>query len=267
MAVDPSAQAREQFISYRSGPVRKVVDRDAIVDHLDPIAGAPESFRPLHHTKSEVEDIAATLAAAHPDAPTATLLGAAATKPAVLATLQGASTIHVATHGYFAPESAWSRSLGQAEGALERFSIGRDDRISQLSPSSLTGLALAGANRPPNALGERPGILTAQELATLDLSTCYLATLSACDTALGVRSGGAGLASLRQALHAAGARYVLATLWRVHDATARELMADFYARMWRLGESPREALRAAQRSARQRGVPFGDWAGWVLTGR
>ncbi|MEO0752260.1 MAG: XdhC family protein [Pseudomonadota bacterium] len=33
------------------------------------------------------------------------------------------------------------------------------------------------------------------------------------------------------------------------------------------GASPHAALRAAKRSARERGVPFRDWAGWVLSGR
>ena len=44
-------------------------------------------------------------------------------------------------------------------------------------------------------------------------------------------------------------------------------MSDFYSRMWRLGEDPRTALQKAKEAARRGGVPYGDWAGWVLTGR
>ena len=131
----------------------------------------------------------------------------------------------------------------------------------------MTGIALAGANLPSDALGHREGILTAQEIAQLDLTACYLATLSACDTSLGVRRGGTGLASLRQAFHAAGARFVLASLWRVNDVHAEELMADFYTRLWKQHEDPAVALRGAKQAAKRRGVPFRDWAGWMISGR
>ena len=84
--------------------------------------------------------------------------------------------------------------------------------------------------------------------------------------ALGVRRGGTGLASLRQAFHAAGARFVLASLWRVNDVHAEELMADFYTRLWKQHEDPAVALRGAKQAAKQRGVPFRDWAGWMISG-
>jgi hypothetical protein len=48
---------------------------------------------------------------------------------------------------------------------------------------------------------------------------------------------------------------------------AEALMTDFYTRIWKNGEEPRSALRAAKRAARERGVPFRDWAGWMITGR
>nr|MCU0867028.1 CHAT domain-containing protein [Planctomycetota bacterium] len=134
-------------------------------------------------------------------------------------------------------------------------------------PYSLTGIVLTGANQPVNALGQREGILTAQEIAQLDLSACHLATLSACDSSLGVRQAGSGLASLRQSLHAAGARYVLATLWKVDDKIAADLMTDFYTRLWQQGQDPHAALRAAKAKAMKSGSPFRDWAGWALTGQ
>ena len=75
------------------------------------------------------------------------------------------------------------------------------------------------------------------------------------------------MASLRQAFHAAGARYVLATLWDVNDARAEQLMADFYNRLWKRKQDPHLALRDAKKALREAGAPFRDWAGWVLTGR
>ena len=108
----------------------------------------------------------------------------------------------------------------------------QDQRVSGLSPLVLCGLALSGANLPPNELGRTPGILTAEEILGLDLSRCQLATLSACDTSLGVRRAGQGYASLRAALLGAGARWVLTSLWKVGDQATMELMREFYRRLW-----------------------------------
>ncbi|MCA8943089.1 MAG: CHAT domain-containing protein [Planctomycetes bacterium] len=225
----------------------------------------PKSFPPLFNT--EAQNVGKLFAWAIEDATLTTLLEAQASEAAFVTDAPGKTFLHLATHGYFAPESAWNATDAPDTGPLAHFDVGRQDRVAQLSPFSLTGIALAGANLEPDELGRREGILTAQEIAGLDLTSCYLATLSACNTSLGVRRGGTGLASLRQAFHAAGVRFVLATLWEVNYMQAERLMTDFYTRLWKKGEDPRTALRAAQEAARQRGAPFGDWAGWVISGR
>ena len=140
-------------------------------------------------------------------------------------------------------------------------------RLTGLSPLVLTGLALSGANLPADELGRRSGILTAEEILSLDLSKCYLVTLSACDTSLGVRRAGQGFASLRAALQGAGARFVLTSLWKVGDKATMALMADFYRRLWKDKKDPHTALWEAKTAARKRNAPFRDWAGWVLTGK
>jgi CHAT domain-containing protein len=141
-----------------------------------------------------------------------------------------------------------------------------------LSPLMLCGLALSGANAPEDDRA-RAGVLTAAELATVDLVGCSLAVLSACDTALGENRAGQGVASLQSALHAAGARTAVTSLWKVPDAATRELMAEFYRRLLVEGDPPRRALWRAKRVLRDArdaaGRPrFGvrDWAGWVVTG-
>jgi CHAT domain-containing protein len=196
-----------------------------------------------------------------------TLLAADASEAAFVTNAPGKTYLHLATHGYFAPEEVWKATDARDESPLARLDTGRENRSVRLSPYSLAGIALAGANLPPDALGRREGILTAQEIVHVDLFACELATLSACKTSLGVRRAGTGLASLRQAFHAAGARYVLATLWEVQDAAADALMRDFYTRVWDGRQDPREALRAAKVAARARGVAFRDWAGWMVSGR
>ena len=223
-------------------------------------------FPPLVGSRSEAQSIGATFVKLFGEEQAQVLLDGNASKHALARLAPQATYLHIATHGYFAPEFAW-RGSGPSTAPLARFDFGLKDNVSRLSPLVLSGLALAGANLPADETGRREGIITAEELVQVDLSNCYLATLSACETSLGVRKAGQGFASLRAALQAAGARYVLATLWEVNDTTAKELMTDFYHRLWQQKQDPYDALRGAKLAAKKRGAAFRDWGGWVLSGR
>jgi CHAT domain-containing protein/tetratricopeptide (TPR) repeat protein len=99
-----------------------------------------------------------------------------------------------------------------------------------------------------------------------------LVVLSACQTALA--SGavadvppGDDWVGLTQAFLQAGARGVLASLWRVEDRATARLMELFYRRL-ASGESEAAALAGAQRAVLRepgRAHPF-YWAGFVLSG-
>ena len=151
-------------------------------------------------------------------------------------------------------------------------------------PGLLSGLALAGANRKPEP-GQDDGILTALEVAELNLSGVEMVVLSACETGLGQAAGGEGLLGLQRAFQVAGAHAVVATLWNVNDEKARSLMARFYENLWSKQMGKLEALREAQlamlRGERERAVmlmeegrPAGRsdrvlpfyWAAFVLSG-
>jgi CHAT domain-containing protein/tetratricopeptide (TPR) repeat protein len=247
-----------------------------VPDHADSEAGAAEplpgvqaagAFAALPGARGEAERIGAVFAATFADRQVTTLLDRSAGVAAFAQHAVGKTYVHLATHGYFAPEQTWTAAANAGGSPLRGFDPAPQSRGAVLSPYSLAGLALAGANLPADALGRRQGILTAQEVVQLELWDCELATLSACRTALGIRRAGAGLASLRQAFHAAGARFVLATLWDVQDAAAQALMIEFYDRLWRQRHSPGQALRGAKAAARARGAAFRDWAAFVLSGR
>jgi hypothetical protein len=183
--------------------------------------------------------------------------------------------LHLATHGWFAPESvrSWSdpEQVDGQGGALARMSA--EERIRGSSPMLLCGLALSGANLPADTLGRNPGLVTAEEISTWDLSRCELAVLSACDTNVGERRAGQGVASLQRALHMAGARTVITSLWKVPDEATKDLMLDFYRRIWVEKKPKAQALWEAKMRMRvavdERGqllYSTRDWAAWVLTG-
>lgn len=106
-----------------------------------------------------------------------------------------------------------------------------------------SGLALAGANRLES--GTDDGILTALEIAGLDLRGTKLVVLSACETGLGEISVGEGVYGLRRSLVIAGAESQLASLWKVDDTATQELMEAYYRRLG-AGEGRANALRHTQ---------------------
>ncbi|MDX1944997.1 MAG: tetratricopeptide repeat protein [Pirellulaceae bacterium] len=117
--------------------------------------------------------------------------------------------------------------------------------IETLHPGLLSGIVLAGANQPPDPTKD-DGVLTALEVADLDLRQLELATLSACETGLGATANGEGLLGLQRAFQVAGAKSVVASLWKVDDDAARDLMERFYENLWTKNMGKLQALREAQ---------------------
>src|SRR5262249_841693 len=95
---------------------------------------------------------------------------------------------------------------GRISGGLEDVRIG--------NPLLRSGLALAGANERRK---DDNGILTALEVAGLNLWGTKLVALSACDTGLGEVKNGDGVHGLRRALVLAGAETQVMSLWEVSD--------------------------------------------------
>ena len=95
-----------------------------------------------------------------------------------------------------------------------------------------------------SALYLSDGPLTTLDVFDLDLR-CSLATLSACETALGVTGAGDELMGLSRAFLYAGASSLLLSLWKVEDRSTAALMRSFYGALAR-GADKAAALREAQ---------------------
>jgi CHAT domain-containing protein len=161
----------------------------------------------------------------------------------VLAELPKVRFAHFATHGFFLSP----RNVTMVHGFDKDYHSARWQR----NPLVMSGLVLAGANRPQEkresaSVGGGDGILTAEEIVGLDLSSLDLAVLSACETGLGAVAGGEGVLGLQRAFHVAGTKDVVASLWKVDDYAAAALMALFYEKLWVQNKPPIEALREAQ---------------------
>jgi CHAT domain-containing protein/tetratricopeptide (TPR) repeat protein len=193
---------------------------------------------------------------------TTPLSGTKATEE-VFKALNGKSpqVLHLATHGFFLPVTD-----SRHEDDLEAAGTGNAFTVQQ-NPMFRSGLILAGGNHTwkgaPAATGKEDGILTAYEIAQMDLSNTGLMVLSACETALGDLQGNEGVIGLQRALKMAGVKQMIVSLWPVPDKSTMELMTLFY-KNWLGGASAREALRTAQLIMKQKyPLPF-NWAAFVL---
>jgi CHAT domain-containing protein/tetratricopeptide (TPR) repeat protein len=219
-------------------------------------------FRPLPGTKAEALAIKAIL-------PEASLLLQQEATEAALKRARAPRILHIATHGFFL--------VDQETDPAETGGATGDDilpipelRLSKWAahfeePLLRSGLALSGANRGRS--GDDDGVLTALEVAGLDLSGTRLVVLSACDTGLGEVKNGEGVQGLRRALVLAGSESQVMSLWPVSDKGAKELMIEYYKALQR-GEGRSEGLRQVQLRmlrSKQWLHPF-YWAAFIQSG-
>jgi len=155
--------------------------------------------------------------------------------------------LHLATHGfYLGPSSkvALADSRGMTVNQADSPEVVRVES-EPMDPMRASGLALTGAQQTLKLWGEKrapdpetDGILTAEEVACLDLNGTWLVTLSACETGVGEARSGEGVFGLRRAFMMAGAENLLMTLWPVADDTTASIMADFYKEALATGDAP-----------------------------
>ena len=179
----------------------------------------------------------------------------------------GRRVLHVATHGFFLESKCNSALPAQFDGNRN------DPQEAAESPLLLSGLAFAGANRRASAKpDETDGILTAEEIAGMNLEGVDWAVLSACNTGVGEIKVGEGVFGLRRAFQVAGAKTVIMSLWQVEDETTRQWMATLYRQHFIDANGTGQSVRAAslqilrQRRAKQLSTHPFYWAGFIAVG-
>jgi CHAT domain-containing protein/tetratricopeptide (TPR) repeat protein len=168
-------------------------------------------------------------------------------------TLESPMVLHIATHGFFYGPS--ELEVNQRSDDLVAATTRLDNLATHENPMLRSGLLLAGARtwlegHAPPAEAE-DGLLTAEDIAMLDLRGTELVVLSACNTALGELRSGDGVLGLRRAFVLAGARTLVMSLWEVDDLATMVLMERFYHNLFDQCLSRAEALRDAQRYLRE----------------
>ena len=221
------APSAGSLVSMRARKERDRVSNRTVVLAPFPVA--------LPSTKREANDVRAAVR------PSRVLLGATASEPALRSALAGSAIVHVASHAV----------LNARNPLFSRIELARPE----------TESAQTSAN---------DGRLDVHELFGMNVGT-RLVFLSGCETGLGTAwstdfARGEDYATLAHAFLYAGARTVVATLWRIDDEAAAVFASRFYRNLKRM--PPAEALAAAQKEVRRNArfaAPY-NWAAYTLSG-
>lgn len=132
--------------------------------------------------------------------------GVGATKQVVLSA-KGYENIHIATHGYFDIDNEYASLYSSC---LVFTGIKKWYRTGRINP-------IYGS-----------GVLTADEVSRMDLSSTNLVVLSSCLSGMNDILFSTGFYGMVSALSAAGAKYVVSNLWSVNDLASAVFMDAFY---------------------------------------
>jgi CHAT domain-containing protein len=201
-------------------------------------------FHALPGTAAEIDDVSEAWTRWDAPEPSERITGASATRESFLREAVQRRVLHVATHAFLL-----SRSCGDGNPLLH------------------SGLVFAGANTDRDA-----ALVTAQQIASLDLDGLDWAVLSACNTGNGELHDGEGVLGLQRAFRVAGTRSVIMTLWPVDDDVTRRFMHELYTQRLEFHASTADAVWSSsrtlleQRRAEGKSTQPWYWAGFVGSG-
>jgi CHAT domain-containing protein len=175
----------------------------------------------------------------------------------------GKRVVHIATHGYFA-----SPCTGDNLGS-------NHDLYNELideNPLLQSGLFFRGVNIRSSRTGRyqsEDGVLTAEEVCSMNFSGTQWVVLSACGSGRGVVRYGEGVFGLRRSFQLAGAQTIISSLWPVNDAVTETMMGQLYRSSKKnVGEAMREVMINKLNDLRRRSQPDHPvlWAPFISVG-
>ena len=170
------------------------------------------------------------------------------------------SILHIATHGfsYYVEDSAEHDWLKPSISSSAK----------PIDPLCYSGLLFSGCNNkllhpqdfPPDI---DDGILTAQEIAQLNLQNLQLTVLSACQTGTGMLQED-GVFGVQRGFKKAGAHTLVMSLWNVDDAATQLMMTSFYEALLNERLSLHDAFKKAQEAVRKEHPEPHYWAPFIM---
>jgi CHAT domain-containing protein len=192
------------------------------------------------------------------------------------------SIIHLATHGFFYPDSERLREMIRnstfyqeeikfrgsdffMQNSTDSLSYAYWNFVRNNNPMMRSGIVLSGANEVWSKRyfdDDEDGVLTALEVSNLDLRKTKLIVLSACETGLGDIFGNEGVFGLQRAFKMAGVKSLIMSLWQVPDKETSEFMELFYTHLFQFNDISL-SFRKTQLAMSKKYDPF-YWAAFVL---
>lgn len=195
-------------------------------------------------------------------------VGADATEAHLRAAAGDADFLHFGTHGISLADDC--NTPGDALIATRGLELAADTPLDDSAPALAPAALLLAPGDPADS--DNDGMLTAVEIAALDLSHTRWAVLAACATAAGSTHRYEGLFGLARAFRLAGVHTVLTSLWQVDDAATAEWTQALYSARIERGLDTAASMAAAQRTVLTARRARGDsthpyyWAAFIASG-
>ena len=174
--------------------------------------------------------------------------------------------LHLSTHSYY---------IKPSEEEMKKYQMTEEEKLVQLNNFNnidmidyglkRTGLMLSGAK---NTLEQKTinttndGILTAQEISSVDLNGTSLVVLSSCQSGLGTMTYD-GVSGLQRGFKIAGVDTIIMSLWNIDDFATSFMMIHFYQEFLRTG-SKYKAFRFARNKVKEKYENPYYWASFIM---
>jgi CHAT domain-containing protein/tetratricopeptide (TPR) repeat protein len=176
--------------------------------------------------------------------------------------------LHIAAHGDFDESNTrlFAVQPVHVDGSYRRWEEMGAQPLTALDNALVNSTLILAEDPVPGDDPADSAILTALELASLNLIGCHVVVLSACETGAGGTEYGVGVLGFQYGLLASFTRTGLLSLWNIPDRETATFMVDFYRNF--LGRhSPidgyMDTVRTHCRRNGQRVYPY-YWAAFVL---